>query len=880
MSITTAGDFLEILDKSRLLSDEEFAAARRLSKDTPDAATLAKALAKQELLSRWQAGQLLAGRSTFFLGKYKLIELLGRGGMGSVFLAEHVTMRRRVALKIIPRNVGKDPQALANFLSEARTIASLDHPNIVQAFSVDNEADRYYLVMEYVDGMDLQQLVQTTGPLDFAGAADYIRQAADGLSHAHGKNLVHCDIKPSNLIVNPQNVVKILDLGVARLISHEGGESSDSAKPSQKVLGSVDYLAPEQALNTPEFNHRADIYSLGCTLYYLLTGHPPFPEGTLPQKILKHQTQDPTDLTIERADTPESLAEICRKMMAKEPADRYQTAKELRDVLAAWRPEVQPVKRVIPLKRAQPLDDLPKVDPLELDFGEDVAALLTPRPAVRKRGSWEAVSQAPWPEKGSAIGSFVGAKLGTLFESRAKAFATVFFSVIFTAAMIVGVLFSFLPPPKHQIAQGHNPTGNASSGTAVVEPQRPTSTGTAGNTAVTPPTDEQQASPSVVTPPDHAAEEARAKAEAEVKAKEEAAKAAERARNEKTRVERERQKAREDAIRKAEEAEAKLAAEPFSRFPKQVELPSLAKSAAENDANESKATTLGKVFIAKGAQLDVKLATLDGRLTLEKDATAPLDRWKFFFKQQNKDKREAAVIESLDGEITFAWNKEGATAAVGSLQLSGLILDLGGNRHPVQLSKSKPATALSFTVGKDTAQSIVTLSPGETIPADKLSFRVNNASGLPSINSPGALNGAPWTLDVTFQDQKFQGMALRILGKLQPRKLAIECGVVFEPLPPPPPVQQGFLKAKQLDSVIKQLEKQVKTAQPSLKGELQTKLDLEKKGKALIESLVNNRAIVHYQLFLSLPEGCDFILFDSSLPPAQEESRPASTATP
>ena len=144
-----------------------------------------------------------------------------------------------------------------------------------------------------VDGQDLQRLVELNGPLDFDHAADYIRQAAEGLAHAHARNLVHCDIKPSNLLVNNQGVIKILDLGLARLNQSDEPRGAAAGEPA---FGTVDYMAPEQALETANFDHRADIYSLGCTLYFLLTGHPPFPEGTLAQRIVKHQTQEPRDI--------------------------------------------------------------------------------------------------------------------------------------------------------------------------------------------------------------------------------------------------------------------------------------------------------------------------------------------------------------------------------------------------------------------------------------------------------------------------------------------------------------------------------------------------------------------------------------------------------
>ncbi len=355
MAVNTAEKFFTVLEKSKLLSTEQLADARRAGQGSDDPKTIAKALARKDLITWWQAGRLLAGHSSFFLGKYKLIELLGRGGMGSVFLGRHVTMNRRVALKILPRRIAKDPASLKRFLSEARTIAALDHPNIVQAYSVDNQRDLYYIVMEYVDGWDLKQLVEADGPMDYQTAADYIRQAADGLAHGHGHGIIHCDIKPSNLLLNKQGVVKIVDMGLNRLTG--GNENQVGEQQENRVLGSVDYQAPEQALESSDFDHRADIYSLGCTLYFLLTGHPPFPEGTLSERIMKHQKQQPRRITEQRPDAPAGLVKICQKMMAKRAEDRYQSAEELSRVLAAWR--VPPSKRAAVLKVADKLDDQP-----------------------------------------------------------------------------------------------------------------------------------------------------------------------------------------------------------------------------------------------------------------------------------------------------------------------------------------------------------------------------------------------------------------------------------------------------------------------------------------------------------------------------------------
>lgn len=373
MAVTTAEEFFAVLQKSKLLTPSQLAQAREAAQEGDAPKTIAKRLARRELITRWQAGQLLAGRSSFYLGKYRLIELLGCGGMGTVFLGRHVTMNRLVALKIISRQVGKDPASLERFLAEARAIASLDHPNIVQAYSVDNEDDRYYMVMEYVEGLDLQRMVDEDGPLDCRLAVEYIRQAAEGLDHAHQRNMIHCDVKPSNLLVNVQGVVKILDMGLARLTHDERPETSES---QEQVLGSVDYLAPEQAVGSSELDRRADIYSLGCTLYFLLTGHPPFSKGTLAERILKHQTQSPPPM---HADVPADLAAICAKMMAKKPDDRYPSAAEVGRMLAQWQPSTPSSRRAAPLLRAQPLRDADDSDFLGLEIDESFRGGLSAR---------------------------------------------------------------------------------------------------------------------------------------------------------------------------------------------------------------------------------------------------------------------------------------------------------------------------------------------------------------------------------------------------------------------------------------------------------------------------------------------------------------------
>jgi len=333
--------FVDLLERSGLVDKDQLTDALiEANKATEgraqdDVDLLAEQLVSRGLITRWQADRLLEGRyKGFFLKQYKLLSQLGRGGMSAVYLAEHVLMHRRVAIKILPKDRVADSSYLARFHREAQAAAALDHRNIVRAYDVDQDNGQHFMVMEYVEGRDLQQIVKQEGPLDYPTAAEYIRQAAEGLAHAHQANLIHRDVKPANLLVDRRNVVKLLDLGLARFTDED--RASLTVAYDENVLGTADYLAPEQAIDSHGVDARADIYSLGCTLYFLLTGHPPFAEGTLPQRLMAHQKQQPPSIYNDRPDAPADLVEICMKMMAKQPDRRYQSAREAAQALAQW----------------------------------------------------------------------------------------------------------------------------------------------------------------------------------------------------------------------------------------------------------------------------------------------------------------------------------------------------------------------------------------------------------------------------------------------------------------------------------------------------------------------------------------------------------------
>ncbi len=340
MTKTVPQSFLDLVRRSQLVEDDpldRFIAQLKLKHGgqlPKDNKKLAEALVEDEIITDWQAEKLLAGKHKgFILGKYKLLCHLGKGGMSTVYVAEHMLMKRKVAIKVLPRNRVNDSTYLERFRIEARAAAKLDDSNIVRAYDIDNEGDTHYLVMEYVEGKDLHVLVKGEGPLECNRAANYIAQIASGLDHAHEMGLVHRDIKPANCLVDKNEIVKLLDMGLARLIDDE---ESLTLENNENVLGTADYLAPEQALNSHLADHRADIYSLGCTLYFLLTGHPPFPEGSISERLLKHQMEEAPSILNDRPDVPPTLINICSRMMSKKPEDRYQSAGDVAERLAEW----------------------------------------------------------------------------------------------------------------------------------------------------------------------------------------------------------------------------------------------------------------------------------------------------------------------------------------------------------------------------------------------------------------------------------------------------------------------------------------------------------------------------------------------------------------
>ena len=337
---TTNDELLDLVRKSGVIDEKRLASQleriHAAGQVPPEPNRFAGVLVRDGVLTHFQAEQFLQGKwRRFTIGKYKVLERLGSGGMGSVYLCEHTLMRRRVAVKVLPASRAEDSSSLDRFYREARAVAALDHPNIVRAYDIDQDDKLHFLVMEHVDGASLQEIIKKVGPMDPIRAAHYIQQAAFGLQHAHDvAGLVHRDIKPGNILVDRNGIVKVLDMGLARFFHDD--EDNLTRQYDESVLGTADYLAPEQAIDSHTATIRADIYSLGGTFYWCMAGRTPFTEGSVAQKLIWHQTRQPKSIRTYRNDIPDGIIAVLEKMMAKQPENRYQTPQEVADALAPW----------------------------------------------------------------------------------------------------------------------------------------------------------------------------------------------------------------------------------------------------------------------------------------------------------------------------------------------------------------------------------------------------------------------------------------------------------------------------------------------------------------------------------------------------------------
>lgn len=348
------------------------------------------------ILTNFQAEQFLLGKSRgFVIGKFKLLERVGVGGMGQVFLCEHTETKKRAAIKVLPPSKADQPSALGRFQREARAAAALEHPNVVRTHEIDQDGDLHFIVMDYIDGSNLMDMVQNFGAMDIARAVSYTRQVAAGLDYAFRSKIIHRDIKPGNVLVDRKGVARILDMGLARILSDHADQLT--VKYDDKiVLGTADYVAPEQVVNSHSVDGRADIYALGATLYFLLAGHPPFPTGTVSQKLLWHRTKEPTPIRAIRPEVPEGLAAVLAKMMAKDPKTRYQTPAQVVVALDDFLPAT------VPLPTAE---EMPQLSPAAKEVIKTGSTMSMPGLPDRPAAKAAATAGKPAPPASSPFGS-------------------------------------------------------------------------------------------------------------------------------------------------------------------------------------------------------------------------------------------------------------------------------------------------------------------------------------------------------------------------------------------------------------------------------------------------------------------------------------------
>ncbi len=298
--------------------------------------SLVKYLVDSELITAYQVDQLRAGRTKLNLGPYIVTDFIGQGGMGQVFKAEHKVMGRECAVKVLPFH-RSTPEAIATFIHEIRTQAKLDHPNLVHAYDAGHDGNVHYLVTEFVPGTDLRRLVRSEGPLTVQQAASIVMQAALALEYAHERGLIHRDMKPGNILVTPEGVAKVSDLGLANFMNE------DDDPRAGKIVGTADYLAPEQIRNPHDVNKASDVYSLGCTMYYAVTGKVPFPGGTPGSKAKRHLEETPWHPRRFNPEVSEEFVEVIADMMEKDPAAGRLTAGEVVGRLESWASDAGPI---------------------------------------------------------------------------------------------------------------------------------------------------------------------------------------------------------------------------------------------------------------------------------------------------------------------------------------------------------------------------------------------------------------------------------------------------------------------------------------------------------------------------------------------------------
>jgi serine/threonine protein kinase len=332
-------EFLRTILKSKLMDQPQLEGVLRYvpAEESRDADFLSEYLIRTGWLSRFQAGKLLRGQSRgLILGPFQLLAPIGRGGMGTVFLARDQRVEHLVALKILPPQKARERERLLDrFRREMLLSQCLSHPNLARTYEAGEIAKVHYLAMEFIPGQNLARLVNSQGPLEVSRTARLMAEVCCALEQIHSQGVIHRDLKPGNIMVTPNDHAKLLDLGLA-LIEEEKATDISVVGGQGYIVGTMDYIAPEQSLNPLEVDGRADVYALGCVTFFALTGQPPFPGGSRREKIYKHRDKEPPRLLDLRPAVPPGFAEIVGRMMAKDRQDRYSSAHAVAEALAPW----------------------------------------------------------------------------------------------------------------------------------------------------------------------------------------------------------------------------------------------------------------------------------------------------------------------------------------------------------------------------------------------------------------------------------------------------------------------------------------------------------------------------------------------------------------
>jgi phosphate ABC transporter phosphate-binding protein len=476
--------FLQNLKESGLsIADntQQLLASPTEAEETSGAA-LAQRLVSTGELTPYQAEAVLEGRFTDLrIGGYEVLELLGKGAMGTVYKSRHRTMKRVTAVKVLASEVAKDPHFAQRFQREVETLAQLSHANIVMAFDAGESPAGPFLAMEFIQGRDLASEVKVGGPLSVADALNCILQAARGLEYAHHQGLIHRDIKPSNLMRDARGVVKVADLGLARIKNPQVTVTDSALTRAGWIVGTVDYMAPEQAVDATTVDHRADIYSLGCTLFYLLTGQPMYSGTSLMSLLLQHRDAPPPGLLKVRPDAPEALNTVYLRMVAKNRDDRYAT---MTDVILALE---EAGKSVSSAGKSAPARPVPWVGTSmaenTVEFASarqltehgselksrpetsDGGALRSPVPAGSADSPLPTLAPAPAPEKGpQPISARAEAKSPTLLGSSRAHRSDILVAAALAGVLIIGALIWW------QLSRGQPGTGELQ---PAAQPQAP-----------------------------------------------------------------------------------------------------------------------------------------------------------------------------------------------------------------------------------------------------------------------------------------------------------------------------------------------------------------------------------------------------------------------